>query len=62
MSNETQDKGGRNFTTFGVGTKIIKRVNVDVAYMYATSTSSRYGDLWRANISFGFNKFKTINL
>jgi hypothetical protein len=59
---ETQDKGGRNFTTFGVGTKIIKRVNIDVAYMYNASSGFANGDLWRANVSFGFNKFKTTNL
>jgi hypothetical protein len=53
---ENENKGGRNFTTFGVGVKIIKRVNVDVAYLKNESNYSPLGNLWRGNVTFGLGK------
>lgn len=53
---ESENKGGRNFTTFGVGVKIIKRINVDLAYMQNEVTGSPIGNLWRGNITFGIGK------
>ena len=53
---ESENKGGRNFTTFGVGVKIIKRVNVDLAYMKNEQIDSPLGNLWRGNVTFGIGK------
>lgn len=58
---ESQNKGGRNFTTFGVGVKIIKKINLDLAYLHNESNSNSplytsVGSLWRGNISFGMGK------
>jgi Type IX secretion system protein PorV len=53
---ESENKGGRNFTTFGVGVKIIKRINVDLAYMQNEEVNSPVGNLWRGNITFGIGK------
>ncbi len=55
---ESENKGGRNFTTFGVGVKIIKRINVDLAYMQNEASGSPIGNLWRGNITFGIGKIK----
>jgi hypothetical protein len=53
---ESDNKGGRNFTTFGLGAKIIKRINVDLAFMKNEQVISPVGNLWRANITFGIGK------
>ena len=58
---ESQNKGGRNFTTFGVGFKIIERVNFDLAYLHEESNRNRIlyspmGNFWRGNITFGIGK------
>jgi hypothetical protein len=53
---ESENKGGRNFTTFGVGVKIIKRINVDLAYMQNERINWIVGNLWRGNITFGIGK------
>ena len=53
---ESENKGGRNFTTFGVGVKIIKRVNIDLAYLHNESNYSSLGNLWRGNVTFGIGK------
>jgi hypothetical protein len=55
---ESDNKGGRNFTTFGVGVKIIKRINVDLAYMKNDVSGSPLGNLWRGNITLGIGKIK----
>ncbi|MES2520337.1 MAG: type IX secretion system outer membrane channel protein PorV [Bacteroidota bacterium] len=56
---ESGNKGGRNFTTFGVGAKIIKNINVDLAYMHNESENSFLGNMWRANVSFGIGEIKS---
>jgi hypothetical protein len=53
---ESENKGGRNLTTFGVGAKIIKKINVDLAYLHNESSNSPLGNLWRANVTFGLGK------
>ena len=53
---ESENKGGRNFTTFGIGVKIIRRINVDLAYMKNEQIDSPVGNLWRGNITFGIGK------
>jgi hypothetical protein len=53
---ESVNKGGRNFTTFGVGAKIINKINVDLAYLQNQSDNSPLGNMWRANATFGIGK------
>jgi Type IX secretion system protein PorV len=53
---ESECNGGRNFTTFGLGTRIIKKINVDLAYLKNESQNSIHGDMWRGNITFGFGQ------
>lgn len=55
---ESEIKGGRKFNTFGIGTKIINRINVDVAYMYNLRAGSAVGNLLRGNITFGIGKIE----
>jgi hypothetical protein len=53
---ENENKGGRNLTTFGLGAKIIKKINVDLAYLHNQSNDSPLGNIWRANVTFGLGK------
>jgi Type IX secretion system protein PorV len=55
---QSENKSGQNFTTFGVGVKIIKRINVDLAYLQNELTGSPFGNSWRANVTFGIGKIK----
>jgi Type IX secretion system protein PorV len=65
---QSENKGGRNYTTFGIGLKIIKKVNIDVARLYDESSNknssiplfSPYGNFWRTNITFGLGKYFNI--
>ena len=60
---EYNNKGGGKYTTYGVGLKIKKRVNVDLAYLhdesyiwYFRKLYAHRGNIWRANITFGLGK------
>jgi Type IX secretion system protein PorV len=53
---ESEKKGGRNLTTFGLGAKIFKKINVDLAYLHNQSNDSPLSNLWRANVTFGLGK------
>jgi hypothetical protein len=61
---QSESKLGRNYITFGVGLKIIKRVNIDLAYLHDESDNlkssiplySPYGNFWRGNVTFGIGK------
>jgi Type IX secretion system protein PorV len=60
---ESENKGGGNYTTYGVGLKIIEKVNIDLAYLSDESNNlsmhklyATNGNLWRANVTFGIGK------
>lgn len=56
---ESKYPWGRDYITFGVGTKIKKVVGIDFAYMVNQNQSSIIGDILRANINVSFGKLKT---
>jgi hypothetical protein len=49
------------FLTTGLGIKLIKNIELDLAYLFDRSQSKLVGNLWRANVSIGFDKIKTQN-
>ena len=60
---ESENKRGGNYTTYGVGLKIIESVNIDLSYLNDVSNNlfnrklyGTNGNLWRANITFGLGK------
>ncbi len=60
---ESENKGGGNYTSYGVGLKIIDSVNIDLSYLTDVSNNlynrklyGTNGNLWRANITFGLGK------
>ncbi len=52
---------GNSFLTTGLGVKIKNTVSLDIAYLIDATERNLIGNLWRANLSVGFNKIKIQN-